>query len=263
MQKSDPIQGPGANLRAWRLTKSLRINPASLNVIRKSTSIAALLLLLCAAPAGATDGPVTPADPAPRATSRWDAAFAAFAADDAAHPHRDGGVLFVGSSSIRLWNDLADQFKELPVVINRGFGGSQLSDCVKHLGRLVVPYHPRTVLVYAGDNDLAAGTTPREVFGRFTAFAEGVHRELPDTRIVYISIKPSPLRAALMPQIRETNALIRAYADAEDKVDFIDVFTPMLDASGRPRPELFRADALHLNAEGYALWKTVIAPQVP
>jgi lysophospholipase L1-like esterase len=118
------------------------------------------------------------------------------------------------------------------------------------------------VLVYAGDNDLAAGATPEEVFRRFVAFVVGVQKELPDTEIAYISIKPSPLRISLLPQIRRTNALIEAYADAEGKVDFIDVYTPMVDSSGKPRPELFRADALHLNADGYALWKRVIAQHV-
>jgi lysophospholipase L1-like esterase len=171
-------------------------------------------------------------------------------------------VLFVGSSSIRLWSNLEDQFKDLPVVIKRGFGGSQLSDCVKNLSRLVLRYRPHTVLVYAGDNDLAAGTAPQEVLHRFTAFVDGVHRELPQTRIVYISIKPSPSRIRLLSKIREANTLIEDYADNADEVDYIDVFTPMLDASGQPRAELFRDDALHLNAQGYALWKRIIGPHV-
>lgn len=206
--------------------------------------------------------PSSPPHDAAKAASPWDQAFAAFAADDETHPHPAGGVLFVGSSSIRLWNDLQDQFKDLPVVINRGFGGSELSDCVKNLNRLVIRYRPSTVLVYAGDNDLAAGTTPEEVLHRFTAFVEGVHRELPDTRIAYISIKPSPLRIGLLPQIRQTNTLIRDYTKGLDKVAFIDVYTPMLDSTGKPRGELFRADSLHLNADGYALWKRVIGPHV-
>lgn len=204
----------------------------------------------------------TPAAAVAPAAAPWDATFAAFAAADAANPPPAGGVLFVGSSSIRLWSNLEDQFRNLPVVIKRGFGGSQLSDCVKNLSRLVLRYRPRTVLVYAGDNDLAAGTAPAEVLRRFTAFVNGVHRELPETNIEYISIKPSPSRVDLLPRIRETNALIRDYAEADRNVDFIDVYTPMLDASGRPRRELFRADALHLNADGYALWKAVIAPHV-
>ena len=229
--------------------------------LRKTTVVlltAVLALAQASFHANAADTPNASSTDSIKA-SPWDTAFAAFAADDAAHPHPPGGVLFVGSSSIRLWNDLEEQFNNLPVVIKRGFGGSQLADCVKHLHRLVVNYHPHTVLVYAGDNDLAAGATPQEVFRRFVAFVEGVHRELPDADIAYISIKPSPARAGLMPQIRETNGLIRAYADAEGKVDFIDVYTPMLDANGHPKPALFRAEALHLNADGYALWKREIS----
>lgn len=204
--------------------------------------------------------PATAAQIAP--AQRWDAAFARFAADDAVHAYPPGGVLFVGSSSIRLWSDLEAQFKDLPAVIKRGFGGSQLSDCVKNLSRLVLRYRPRLVLVYAGDNDLAAGNSPIDVLGRFAAFVDGVHAALPDTRIAYISIKPSPARATLLPRIRVANALIRRYAELSSNVDYIDIFTPMLDARGAPRRELFRDDALHLNADGYALWKRVIGPHV-
>lgn len=193
--------------------------------------------------------------------SKWDSAFAEFAEADRAHPQPEGGVLFVGSSSIRLWSDLEEQFKAVPVV-KRGFGGSQLSDCVEHLNRLVVQYRPRMVLVYAGDNDLAAGSTPEEVTRRFVAFAEGVHRDLPDTQVTYISIKPSPSRSALLAKIQEANAMIREYADEQPNVAFIDVHTPMLDAGGQPRSDLFLADALHLNSAGYAVWKQAIAPHV-
>jgi lysophospholipase L1-like esterase len=231
----------------------------------KHVSVAfALVLLGLAFDAAAIETP-TPvmSAPAPAITlSPWDATFAQFAADDLSHPPPAGGILFVGSSSIRLWSDLEAQFKDLPVVIKRGFGGSQLSDCVKHLNRLVVRYHPRLVLVYAGDNDLAAGSSPEEVLRRLAAFVDGVHSELADTRIAYIAIKPSPSRVGLLTKIRDTNNLIRDYAAAQGKVDFIDVYTPMLDAAGKPRPELFLADALHLNSDGYALWKRVIAPHV-
>ena len=222
-------------------------------------------LLLAVAFAGVAFDAAAASEPAAATLApppKWDAAFAAFAADDVAHPRPAGGVLFVGSSSIRLWSNLEDQFKDLPVVIKRGFGGSQLSDCVRNLSRLVLRYRPHTVLVYAGDNDLAAGTAPQEVLHRFTAFVDGVHRELPQTRIVYISIKPSPSRIRLLSKIRETNTLIEDYSDNADEVDYIDVFTPMLDASGQPRAELFRDDALHLNAQGYALWKRIIGPHV-
>jgi lysophospholipase L1-like esterase len=201
-----------------------------------------------------------PTQPA-SADTRWEESINAFAAADREHPPAPGGVLFIGSSSIRLWNDLEKNFGT-PIVINRGFGGSRMSDCTRYVKRLVLPYRPRLVLVYAGENDLAAGKSPQDVLQSFTTFVEGIHKELPATRIAYISVKPSPARLALMAEIRETNRLILRYTGAAENLDYIDVFTPMLDADGRPRAELFRADALHLNGAGYALWKRIIAPHV-
>ena len=191
---------------------------------------------------------------------RWEETLNAFAAADRERPPAPGGVLFIGSSSIRLWDDLEKNFSA--PVINRGFGGSRISDCTRYLRRLVIPYRPRLVLVYAGENDLAGGKSPQDVLQSFTSFVEEIRKELPATRIAYISIKPSPARRALMAQIRETNRLILQYIADGANLDFIDVFTPMLDAGGLPRGELFRADALHLNSAGYALWKRIIAPHV-
>ena len=203
---------------------------------------------------------------APAATSdvaaQWEASLEAFAAADRDHAPPPGGVVFVGSSSIRLWDNLETYFTAAPAVIKRGFGGSRMSDCARYLNRLVLPYKPRLVLVYAGDNDLAEGKLPEDVARSFALFVDGIHKELPATRIAYISIKPSPARVALLPRARAANQLIRQYVAHEKNVEFIDVFTPMLDSSGNPRAELFRADALHLNAEGYALWRKIIAPYV-
>jgi lysophospholipase L1-like esterase len=194
--------------------------------------------------------------------SKWEESIAAFVALDREHAPTTGGVVFVGSSSIRLWNDLETQFRDAPVIVKRGFGGSKMSDCTRYLDRLVIPYKPRLVLVYAGDNDLAEGRSPQDVFQHFVKFVEDIHKALPETRIAYISIKPSPARAALIPRVRETNELIRRYIAVAHNLEFIDVFTPMLDPQGHPRAELFRADALHLNVAGYALWKTIITPHV-
>lgn len=202
--------------------------------------------------------PTASAKPA-RPSNPWAARFATFAKADQERAPVAGGVLFVGSSSIRLWDDLETQFSDWPGVLERGFGGSRMLDCVTYLKQLVTPYKPRLVLVYAGDNDLAEGRTPDEVLHSFRAFVQGVRAELPDTRIAYISIKPSPSRQMLLPQIRATNALIESYVASADNIDFIDIFTPMLDADDRPKSELFREDALHLNAAGYALWKSVIS----
>jgi lysophospholipase L1-like esterase len=198
------------------------------------------------------------ASSSPEVEERWRASLEAFAAQDKVAAPPPGGVLFVGSSSIRLWNDMETAF-ESTVVIKRGFGGSRMLDCAKYVQQLVLPYRPRLVVVYAGDNDLAEGRTPEEILASFAEFVGRVRETLPDTRIAYLSIKPSPLRAALMPQAMRTNELIAAYSAAHPNLDYIDIYSKMLDAQGQPRRELYLGDALHLNSLGYAIWGAVIA----
>ena len=194
--------------------------------------------------------------------ARWRDSLAAFAEADRQQAPQPGGVLFVGSSSIRLWSGLESQFDVKPVLIKRGFGGSRLSDCARYVDRLVLPYRPRLVVVYAGDNDLAEGATPQQVLQRLQAFVEAVRGALPETRIAYVSIKPSPLRAALMPRVDATNDLIEAYAATVRQLDFVNVHDKMLGPDGRPRAELYQPDRLHLNAAGYALWQQEIAARL-
>lgn len=202
-----------------------------------------------------TPGPVvTPADP-------WAEAMAAFANADSADAHA-GGVVFVGSSSIRLWADLEKRYSSYSAV-NRGFGGSTLADCVKHMDRLVLPHKPRLVVIYAGDNDLAGGRSPDQVLLDFVELTSRIQERLPKTQIVFVSIKPSPARIDLLSRIRDTNTKIRDYVATKRYLRYIDVFTPMLDAQGKPRGELFGGDSLHLNAEGYALWHALISPVLP
>ncbi|XAH26180.1 SGNH/GDSL hydrolase family protein [Xylophilus sp. GW821-FHT01B05] len=198
----------------------------------------------------------------PSAQMRWQSSMAAFAAADREQQPAHDGVLFVGSSTIRMWNHLPQDFRQAPVVINRGFGGSTMADCHYFVQQLVVQYKPRQVLVYAGDNDLAVGRTPAQVLASFQGFVKTVRRARPDTVIDYISIKPSPSRIALMPQIRETNALLAAYIKTLPDAQYIDVFSKMVDAQGAPREELFRSDRLHMNDEGYTLWRSVISSYV-
>jgi lysophospholipase L1-like esterase len=193
--------------------------------------------------------------------ARWRDSFEGFAQADREHSPATGGVLFVGSSSIRLWDGLESQFGSDLQIVKRGFGGSRLSDVTQYLDRLVLPYKPRLIIVYAGDNDLAEGRSPTDVLHSFEAFVDGVHAELPDTRIAYVSIKPSPLREGTMAAARTTNQLIADYAASKPgRLSFIDIFSGMLGRDGHPRRELFRPDLLHLNATGYALWKAAIDP---
>ncbi len=199
--------------------------------------------------------------PATAVDTRWKESFDAFAASDLKHAPQTGGVLFVGSSSIRLWDDLEAQFDKMPVV-KRGFGGSRMLDVAAHVEQLVVPYQPRLIVVYAGDNDLAEGRTPQQVLDSFVDFVARVRAELPDTRIAYLSIKPSPSRVALMPQAMQANALIADYSANTPNLDFIDIYSRMLDADGKPRNDLYTADALHMNPAGYAIWKSTITPHL-
>lgn len=198
------------------------------------------------------------------AKERWHNELAAFARADQERFPAPGGVVFVGSSTVRMWTRMQQDFARVPGgIVNRGFGGSTLLDCSLFARDLVVRYKPRQVMVYAGDNDLAEGRTPLQVLDSFARFANAVRAELPDTRISFISVKPSPSREQLMPQIRETNHVISAYLNLLPNSEYIDIYTPMIGADGRPRPELFRSDKLHMTDEGYRLWHSVIAPHLP
>jgi lysophospholipase L1-like esterase len=216
-----------------------------------SRSFVAVLLLACA-PQPVHQVAVSPA-------SQWEPDIVSFETADRANPPRAGTVVFVGSSSIRMWHTLASDFPGLPV-LNRGFGGSELSDVVRFADRIVVPYKPRVVVLYAGDNDLAAGKTPAQVFAEFQSFVVIIHRELPGTRVAFVAIKPSIARVNIIDKMRAANQLIRDYVRTDSTLVYVDVFAPMLDASGRPRAELFLEDGLHMNAKGYAIWRDLIDP---
>jgi lysophospholipase L1-like esterase len=209
------------------------------------------------APRAATTGAVQASAPAPA----FEPEIAAIEARDRSAQPPHGGIVFVGSSSIRLWPNLTSDFPNAPV-LNNGFGGSTLPDVIYYAPRLVLPYSPRLIVLYAGDNDLAAGRTPEQVLGDYTAFVRLVRQTLPATRVIFISIKPSPSRWALAAPTRAANALIAQAIMRDTLATYVDVFTPMLGASGRPRPELFQADSLHMTPVGYALWRARLAPLI-
>ncbi|GAC1479887.1 MAG: SGNH/GDSL hydrolase family protein [Gemmatimonadaceae bacterium] len=201
-----------------------------------------------------------PATLAP-AREPWAEDIAAFEAADRRAPPPPHGVLFVGSSSIRLWPSLTSDFPGVDVV-QRGFGGSELGDVVHFAPRIVLPYKPRLIVLYAGDNDIAEGKSPEDVFRSYEAFVALVRRELPEARIAWIAIKPSGARWGLVDKMRAANALVKRRVATDPHLLYVDVFTPMLDGDGLPREELFVADRLHMNARGYALWRELIAPIV-
>lgn len=216
-------------------------------------------LLACAPRVAPETAPQAVLPTAVSVQNQWEPDIQRFEAADRANPPGPGSNVFVGSSSIRMWQTLETDFPGLRV-LNRGFGGSVLSDVVQFADRIVVPYRPRVVILYAGDNDLAAGKTPEQVFRDFQSFVAIVRRDLPETRVAFVAIKPSLARLNIMDKARETNQMIRDYMRGDDKLTYVDVFTPMLAASGQPRRDLFLEDGLHMNAAGYAIWRDLIAP---
>jgi lysophospholipase L1-like esterase len=185
----------------------------------------------------------------------------AFEAADHTSPPPLGGVVFVGSSSIKNWTNMATDFPTVPI-LNRGFGGSTLADVVHYVDRVVLPYHPRLVVLYAGDNDLPLGHTADQVLAEYRAFVARVRSAQPDVRIVFVSIKPSPSRRAYLDVAREANRRIEGDIAGDSLASYVDVFTPMLGPTGQPRPELFLADSLHMTRAGYLLWRRLLMPKV-
>jgi lysophospholipase L1-like esterase len=188
---------------------------------------------------------------------KWAKEMAAFEEQDKKEPAL-GGIVFVGSSSIRLW-DLKKSFPDL-TALNRGFGGSEIPDSVAHADLLVIRHKPRIVIFYAGDNDIANGHTPQQVFNDYKAFVTKVHAALPQTRIAFIGIKPSIQRWALIDKIRAANALVRDLAATDDRLGYIDVDGPMLGWDEKPRKEFFVQDGLHMTPAGYEVWTALVRP---
>lgn len=197
-----------------------------------------------------------------RVTARWRHVFEAFAAADRDRPPAAGGVVVVGSSSISLWGNLEQQFAPRQMV-RRGLAGARMTDIARHADRLILPYRPSLVIVYAGDNDIAEKVQPEMVLAAYADLVRQVRRALPRVRIAFISIKPSPSRALLMPAFERANGLIAAFSTGDEQLDYIDVYSHMLDVEGQPRPELFTADSLHMNGAGYALWRSELASHLP
>lgn len=195
------------------------------------------------------------------APADWAEAIAHFATADAAQPPSPGGIVFVGSSSIRLWATLAEDFPGLGVV-NRGFGGSELGDTLFHADRLIIAHRPRLVVVYAGENDLQAGKAPEAVAADFRALHARLRAALPELRLLYLSIKLSPARAAIAPAVLRANALLAAACTDLPGCTFVDVSATLLDADGAPRAEFFREDRLHLTPAGYAAWVATLRPHL-
>jgi lysophospholipase L1-like esterase len=184
----------------------------------------------------------------------------AFLAEDARNPPLPQAIVGLGSSSMRAWHATIREDLAPLSLIPRGFGGSTMYDALRFADRIVVPYRPRAVLLYEGDNDIALEVPPEQVLAAFAAFVDTVRAALPDLRIYVISIKPSPSRWEIWPRMQEANRLLQAACAADSRLTYIDVASGMLGEDGRPRPEIFLPDRLHMNEAGYAIWREAVRP---
>lgn len=180
---------------------------------------------------------------------------------DSAHFPPSNAILFVGSSSIRKWTDVQSYFPD-KTVINRGFGGSELTDVIRYANMIIIPYHPKQIVIYAGENDLAYSDTitPAIVLSRFMTLFKIIRNAMPDVPVIFISIKPSPSREKFMPEMEKANQMIKQFLQSKKNAVFIDVFHKMLGENGKPMPGIFLEDNLHMNAKGYHIWQKAIAP---
>ncbi len=188
---------------------------------------------------------------------RWEKEIAGIEKRLAAAPPAKGGVFFAGSSSIRLWN-LAKSFPDKPYV-NVGFGGSEIRDTTHFADRILLPHAPKVVVFYAGDNDIAKGRKPEQLRDDFAALAKAVHAKLPQTRILYLPVKPSLARWKLYDVQQQANRMVKGLCDADPRLGYIDIVPVTLGTDGKPRPGFFVKDGLHLSEAGYAAWSAAVA----
>lgn len=200
--------------------------------------------------------------PVAAAPDKWEKEIAAYEKADAAKAPEKGSIVFVGSSSIRMWSSLTQDFPEHKV-LNRGFGGSQIEDSTHFAERIIFPYEPKMIVLYAGGNDINAGKSVEQVFDNYKAFVAKVRTKLPEVDIAYISIAGNPKRWAQVDKVKEANRLIEEYTTKEKHLKFINVFPAMLGEDGQPKPDIFRDDKLHMNPKGYAIWTEVVKPFLP
>lgn len=186
----------------------------------------------------------------------------AFKKQDSVNPPPQKAIVFVGSSSFKLWPNVQEYFPGY-TIINRGFGGSSLPDAIRYASDIIIPYKPRQVVVYCGENDFTAdGVNAEIVYNRFTTLFEIVRKDLPKAHILFVSIKPSPSRLKYLPEMVKANAMIKTYLKKNRRTGYVDVYSKMLLKDGTPMPDIFKADKLHMTEAGYAIWQKAIKPHL-
>lgn len=190
----------------------------------------------------------------------WQTEIDAFDKLNGDNPMQEG-ILFTGSSSIRMWKDPAKDFNN-PKILNRGFGGSQVIDLIENFDQVILKYHPQKIVIYSGDNDVEAGKSAEIVFGDFCTLYGMIKANLPNAKVYYIAIKPSLNRWNKVIEMQKANILINEFLNSKPNASFVDIFSPMIGISGKPEKKWFIEDGLHLTDEGYKLWTKILAPYI-
>lgn len=189
---------------------------------------------------------------------RFENSIKKFEENDKKKQPPEGAIVCVGSSSMRGWHSSIKKDLAPLTVIPRGFGGSNMNDVLHFINRIVINYKPRAILLYEGDNDMAANIKPEKFIVKFNKFVADIHKVLPETRIYVLAIKPSISRWKLWPSMKKSNKLLQEKCEQDELLTYIDIATPMLDANNNPKKEIFKKDNLHMNRKGYDIWtKTV------
>ncbi len=202
-----------------------------------------------------------PAAASTGAAERYAKRLAEFASQEAAHPVAPGGIVFAGSSSIHIWSSLQTDFPMMGT-LNRGIGGSTVSDVIELYDRLIKPYHPRQVVFYSGTNDLASGRTVERVVNDLSTLFDRIHADFPKARISFITLAPNPARWSIVDQFKKVNSTVGTWKSSRPYLDVINVFDAMLGPDGMPLPDIYREDRLHMNAKGYTIWKSIVGPRL-
>ncbi len=222
-----------------------------INLLKKFTVILVLFVSLTATVAAQTEY---------KRDALWAKEINAFAAADKKEFPKRGKILFVGSSSFRAWRTLREDFPDF-YIINRGFGGAHLEDVNFYANQIVFPYKPKLIVLYAGENDIAAGKPVDAVFNDFKTFVASVEKNLPKSRLIVVSVKPSPARREFAAKYKQLNALMKTETERDKKhLIFVDVWTPMTDGDDEPKKDIFLGDKIHLNRKGYEIWRETLLP---
>lgn len=190
----------------------------------------------------------------------WQTEIDAFDKLNGVNPLQNG-ILFTGSSSIRMWKNPDMDFNN-PKILNRGFGGSQIIDLIENFDQVILKYHPQKIVIYSGDNDIQEGKSAEIVFGDFCVLYGMIKAKLPNAEVYYIAIKPSLNRWNKVIEMQKANTMIHEYLNTKSNAAFVDIFSPMIDITGKPSKKWFMEDGLHMTDEGYQLWTKILAPYI-